>query len=126
MAKSKPFFSKIIDEYGGEYPQALVSIRNYSISHQETGETDSECNDDFETKTRVSALSYQLSYHYNDNTRAQGKRKRPLYFEDGEKLSDVYNVDLSLPEVITIFNGAGETIDKVLRAIEIDATMKFN
>jgi hypothetical protein len=125
MTQPKSFASKVVDEYGGEYPQAIVVIRDWSISHQETGRSKDGVSP-YEVSTKVSNLAYQLSYHYNESTRAQGKKLRPLYFEEGEGTSDVYTVDLDLPEVITILNGAGETIDKLLRAIEIDATMKFN
>lgn len=125
MTTPRTFLSKVTDEYGGEYPQAVVVIRDWSISHQETGRS-ADGVAPYEISSKVSGLSYKLSYHYNQDTRAQGKKLRPLYFEEGEGTSDVFEVDLSLPEVITIFEGEGESHDKLLRAIEIDATMKFN
>lgn len=125
MTTPRTFFSKVVDEYGGEYPQAVVVIRDWSISHQETGRSVDGVQS-YDISSNVGALSYKLSYHYNQDTRAQGKKLRPLYFEDGETMSDVFEVNLSLPEVTTIFAGEGDSHDKLLRAIEIDATIKFN
>lgn len=125
MTVPRTFFSKVVDEYGGEYPQAVVVIRDWSISHQETGRSVDGVQP-YDISSNVSGLSYKLSYHYNQDTRAQGKKLRPLYFEEGEAMSDVFEVDLTNQEVIDILDGEGETLDKRLRAIETDATIKFN
>ena len=80
----------------------------------------------YEVTSNVGGLSYSLSYHYNQDTRSQGKKLRPLYFEDGDTMSDVFEVDLSNDEVIVALNSSGDAVENRLRAIEIDATMKFN
>ena len=125
MTAPKTFFSKVVDEYGGEYPQAVVVVRDWSISHQETGSSPDGVTP-YDIKSKVGAFSYKLSYHYNQDTRAQGKKLRPLYFEDGETMSDVFEGDLSLAVVSEAFEGEGSSHDKLMSAIEIDATMKFN
>ena len=33
----KTFFTKVTDEYGGEYPQAFVAVRAFSETSQKTG-----------------------------------------------------------------------------------------
>ena len=125
MTQPKTFYSKVIDEYGGEYPQAVVVIRDWSISHQETGKSVGGVAP-YDVTSNVGGLSYSLSYHYNQDTRSQGKKLRPLYFEDGDTMSDVFEVDLSNDEVMAALNSSGDALENRLRAIEIDATMKFN
>ena len=125
MTQPKTFYSKINDEYGGEYPQAIVVIRGWSISHQETGKSVGGVAP-YDVNSDVGGLSYSLSYHYNEGTRSQGKKLRPLYFEDGDTMSDVLEVDLSNDEVIAALNSPGDALENRLRAIEIDVMIKFN
>lgn len=125
MTDPKVFNSKVIDEYGGEYPDAIVTIRKYKAAFEEIGESkDGLC--PYETRLDVNNLAYQLSYHYNENTRAQGKKKRPLFFESGDGMSDVYVADLTLEDVRNQLDGDGESTGKILNAIKADFISKYN
>lgn len=125
MTAPKTFFSKVVDEYGGEYPQAIVVVRDWSMSLQATGNSPDGVQP-YDIKSKVAAFTYKLSYHYNQDTRAQGKKLRPLYFEDGETMSDVFQGDTSSSEVMAAFDDEGDSNDRLMAAIVIDATMKFN
>lgn len=125
MTTPRTFFSKVTDEYGGEYPQAVVVIRDWSVSSQETYKSIDGVTP-YDINSNVSGLAYKLSYHYNQDTRAQGKKLRPLYFEEGEGTSDVFEVDLTNQEVINILDGEGDVFDKQLRAIEADFIIRSN
>ena len=125
----KTFFSKVTDEYGGEYPQAIVAVRAFSESSQTTGSS-SNCQDDYIIDSELEAITYKASFWYSEKTKADGKRSRPLINDDNGTFTDVFTVDLESPDIINILNNDeyGETdhFDKILSAIKVDAKRKFN
>jgi hypothetical protein len=121
----KTFFSKVTDEYGGEYPNAFVAVRAFSETSQTTGYSEN-CEDSYSIESDLDAITYRVNYWYSDITRANGKRSRPLNHEENGVFSDVFTVDLMDLEVIKILSGDYGHTDKVLDAIKADITRKFN
>lgn len=121
----KTFFTKVTDEYGGEYPQAFVAVRAFSETSQKTGISEN-CTTDYDVKSEIEAITYKVNYWYTDQTKAQGKRSRPLINDIDGVFSDVFTVNLEDPEIIQILEGPLEHFDKVLHAIVADVTKKFS
>ena len=121
----KTFFSKVTDEYGGEYPQAIVAVRAFSESSQTTGNS-SNCQDNYVIDSELEAITYKVNYWYSEKTKADGKRSRPLINDDNGNFTDVFTVDLENPDVISILDSDADHFDKVLSAIKVDAKRKFN
>lgn len=121
----KVFNTKITDEYGGEYPQAVVAIRAFSESSQNTG-TSADCVEAYKMEIELEAITYKANYWYTAQTKAQGRRSRPLVGEDGDgEFSDVFEVDLDLPEVAVILASNTPQVEKVLQAIRADMLKRF-
>tara|TARA_R110002153_G_scaffold173631_3_gene326426 strand:- start:3358 stop:3738 length:381 start_codon:yes stop_codon:yes gene_type:complete len=121
----KTFFSKVTDEYGGEYPEAIVAVRAFSESSQTTGNS-SNCQDDYVIDSELEAITYKVNYWYSEKTKADGKRSRPLINDDNGNFTDVFTVDLENPDVINILDSEADHFDKVLAAIKVDAKRKFS
>ena len=119
------FFSKVTDEYGGEYPLALVAVRAFSASPQTTGYSE-DCVGNYSIGSEIEAITYKVNYWYTEQTKELGKRSRPLMTEENGKFTDVFNVDLKDVEVQDILSVDADHVDKVLRAIKADITRKFN
>ena len=119
------FFSKVTDEYGGEYPRAFVAVRAFSASPQMTGYSEN-CVGNYSIESEIGAITYKVNYWYTEQTKALGKRSRPLMTEENGKFTDVFNVDLKDVEVQDILSVDADHVDKVLRAIKADITRKFN
>tara|TARA_R110002110_G_C13190874_1_gene694506 strand:+ start:182 stop:562 length:381 start_codon:yes stop_codon:yes gene_type:complete len=119
------FFSKVTDEFGGEFPLAFVSVREWSESSQTSGKSvDGRSN--YAIDSDVEAIAYKVSYWYTTETEAAGKRSRPLLIDKNGVFTDVINVDLEDAEVRSILAGDSDHVDKVLLAIKADITRKFN
>ncbi|QDP67541.1 MAG: hypothetical protein Unbinned5350contig1004_48 [Prokaryotic dsDNA virus sp.] len=125
MTEPRGFDSRVVDEYGGEYPSAKVVIRDYKFANEETGRSKDGLFP-YEKTQRVNNIAYQLSYHYNETTKAQGKKLRPLFFENEEGMSDVYVVDLNSDEVKAALGDGGDSTENVFNAIEADFKSKHN
>lgn len=121
----KLFASKVVDEYGGEYPEAIVAIRTFSETSQTTGSSNN-CADSYAIEQDLEAVSYQANYWYSEKTKLEGKRSRPLIVDEGEEFTSVLTVDLDNPSVLAVLNGHYDPVDKVLRMIEIDFKAKYN
>lgn len=120
----KTFFSKITDEYGGEYPQAFVAVRAFSETSQNTGYSEN-CEDDYKIETELEAITYKVNYWYSEKTKADGKRSRPLINEGADGFTDVFEVDLENAETVQILASAMAPTDKVLHVIKTDVIRRF-
>tara|TARA_R110002096_G_C14575688_1_gene720921 strand:+ start:292 stop:672 length:381 start_codon:yes stop_codon:yes gene_type:complete len=120
----KTFFSKITDEYGGEYQQAFIAVRAFSETSQNTGYAEN-CEEDYKVETELEAITYKANYWYSEQTKADGKRSRPLIYDNNGIFTDVFEVDLDSPDIIQILNSAMEPIDKVLHVIKTDVIRRF-
>ena len=123
--KVKFFQSKVTDEYGGEYPLAIVAVRAFSETSQTTAYSE-DLEKDYVTNSEVEAITYKVNYWYSEKTKAEGRRSRPLINGDNDKFTDVFTVNLDNQEVIDILNSETGYLDKILRAIKADAIKKFN
>ena len=121
----KTFFTNITDEYGGEYPKAFVAVRAFSESSQTTG-TSKDCEENYVVESELEAITYKVNYWYTEQTKADGKRSRPLINDTDGVFSDVFVVDLEDPQVAQILTSNMDHTDKVLHAIKSDVTRKFN
>ena len=116
----KIFQSKVTDEYGGEYPLAIVAVRAFSETSQTTAYSDN-CEDNYDTNSEVEAITYKVNYWYSEKTKSEGKRSRPLINDDNGNFTDVFTVNLDGQEVIDILNSESGYLDKILRAVKADA-----
>ncbi len=121
----KTFLSKVTDEYGGEYPQALVAVRAFSESSQNTGHSEN-CEGNYEIESELEAITYKANYWYSEQTKADGRRSRPLINDDSGIFTDVFEVDLEHAEALQILDSAMPHIDKILHLIRTDVIRKFN
>jgi len=124
MTQVKTFFSKITDEYGGEYPQAFVAVRAFSETSQNTGYSEN-CEEDYKVETDLEAITYKVNYWYSEKTKADGKRSRPLINEGVGGFTDVFEVDLENPETVQILASAMAPVDKILHIIKSDVVRRF-
>lgn len=128
MTELKRFTALVHCEYGGVHPEAEIVVRKCKFANEGTLES-RDAVFPYESALNVNNLAYQLSYHLDQHTRAQGKRLRPLFYEvvgQEDKLSDVFVVDLNLPSVIAALSGDGDSQDKLLNAVEADFRNKYN
>lgn len=124
MTTPVTFNATVTDEYGQTFDDAIVAIRHFSGTPQITGTTDSECQEDYTIKDGFDAVAYRVNYWYNETTLAQGKRSRPLLQDNDGVFTDLFKVDLSLPEVNQLIESKLETTDKILRVIKADVIAK--
>jgi hypothetical protein len=120
----KTFFSKVTDEYGGEYPEALIAVRAFSETSQNTGYSEN-CEDNYKIETDLEAITYKVNYWYSEQTKEDGKRSRPLIHESDNVFTDVFEVDLEHDEAIQILNSAMLPVDKILHIIKSDVVRRF-
>jgi len=123
-APVKTFTAKVTDEYGGVYPQAIVAIRAFSETSQNTGISEN-CEENYKVETELEAISYQVNYWYSAQTKAQGRRSRPLATDEAGEFTDVFEVNLELPEVINTLSSNIQPTEKVLQVIKLDFMKKF-
>lgn len=114
----------IVDEYGGRYDGAFVAIRGASSSSQTTLRSE-DCEADYVVDNNVEAISYHANYWYNMQTRADGKRSRPLKIEEGDGFTDVLLVDLNHPEILSILSGNLTATERDLACAESDLMRRF-
>ena len=120
----KTFHAPITDEYGGQYPQALVAVRDWANYALESG-TSIDCEGNYKIESDIDAITYKANYWYSGELKASGKRSRPLLHETEEGFSDVFKVDLEHQQSIGIINGDLDPINKVLHLIRLDITRRF-
>ena len=119
----KLFTAKVTDEYGGEYPEAIVAIHRVRENSERTMES-LNCIDNYIVKLEIEAIAYQVNYWYSEATRAKGKRSRPFLVEEDGQFSSALTVDLSNPEIEAMLNSDIEAEEKILRIIKLDFKTK--
>ena len=124
MTAVKTFFSKVTDEYGGEYPQAFIAVRAFSESSQNTGYSEN-CENDYNIESELEAITFKVNYWYSEQTKQDGKRSRPLIHENDGSFTDIFTVDLEHEEAVQILNSAMDPIDKILHLIKSDVVRRF-
>lgn len=124
MATVRLFNAKIVDECGGEFPQAFVAIRAASKSAQETF-TNTQCEGEYSIETTLEAISYKVNYWYSPTTKAAGYPSRPLLSYDDGEFSDTFTVDVEHPETKEILSGSREPSVMMFDAIQADIIRKF-
>jgi len=109
----------IRDDWGVDHPEALVAVRFWSISAQDTGsDVDGICIVD----SKVEAIAYAISFWGSDALQIAGKRSRPIFNLDGGK---EFKVDLTHTESIQAQESAMDTREKMYRQIELDVNRRF-
>ena len=121
----KTFVSRVTDEYGGVWPKAILAVRAFSETSQATGYSDN-CEDAYTVESDVEAITYKVNYWYTEQTKAAGKRSRPLIKDEHGTFTDVFSVDVGAVEVQEILSSSAGHFDNVLRSIESDAIRRFN
>ncbi len=114
----------IIDEYGGRYDGAFAAIRGASSSSQTTMRSE-DCESNYVVDHNVEAISYHANYWYNMQTRADGKRSRPLKIEEGGGFTDILLVDLNHPEILAILSSDMHQPERDLACAESDLMRRF-
>ena len=120
----KIFKTKITDEYGGEYPQAIAAAHSWSFSTQKTGSS-TNCEGNYLVIDNIKELAYKLSYWYSERTKEEGKKSRPLVVDENGVFNDLFKADLTHKNIIAILNSELPEMDKIVRIIEVDALIKF-
>ena len=116
--------TKIVDEYGGIYPEAVVAIRLFSESSQSTGVSNDSVSP-YQVEQEIDAISYSASYWYSQKTKQDGKRSRPLVVEVDSEFTDLLTVDLESQLVIDALQGQCDPTERILRAICADIKNRF-
>jgi len=123
MKIAETFQCKIVDEYGGVYPNAIVAIldgheyMNRSFTAEDAGST-------YKFTTTTDGVSYMVMYWYEkDNV---GKFKsRPLRIADGDGFTNVIGVDMDHPIAAEILAGNLQPDDKLIQLVKSDLSRRF-
>ena len=113
----KLFNAKVTDEYGGEYPLAIVGLRmitgtlDFSLYSENLEGT-------YEEDESIVKVAFKASYWYSAKTKAEGKRSRPLMQEIDGKFTDVFSVELTKEEFAKRF---GDVTNYKPKALEVSA-----
>ena len=120
----KTFQARVTDEFGGDFPDAIVAIRHFSETSRRTGVSEN-CQDDYEMETKLDAISYRVNYWYDQEKRAEGRRTRPLINEDQGAFTDLFEVDVNTVHINEILSSSLSVEEKILSAIVSDLTRRF-
>jgi hypothetical protein len=110
----------IKDQYGMIFHSAVATIFNLSKTFQETlrGNEDTGVYDE---RSKLTALSYEVNYYYDQNKQLEGYRHRPLAIDDEEGgYTRTLEVDFTLPAIININESLLTVEEKTFQAIEAD------
>ena len=120
----KVFTTQITDEYGGVYPNAVVAIRAYSETSQNSAVSE-DCTENYIVETELDAITYKANYWYTTTTKDHGRRSRPLISDDSGLFTDVFEVNLEDENIINILASSLHPVEKILQAIEVDLLKRF-
>ena len=118
----------ISDEYGGDYPNSIAVLWAFSETTKTTGISEPVEGAVFDISSDTKATTYKVSYWYNSQTKAIGKRSRPLTNDDEVTgvFTDVFTADIDTQAVIDILESNVGHVEKILRIIESDAKRRFS
>ena len=123
MKIADTFECKIVDEYGGVYPNAVVAILdgheylNRGLHADAPGSAYS-----FETST--DGASYEVMYWYKRENIGKFKA-RPLRIADGDSFTDAITVDIEHPAAKEIMSRVGDHEDNLIKLFKSDLTRLF-
>ncbi len=126
MPQARLFTSRVVDEFGGVFPNAVLGILEFSTLVQETG-ISKDCVGEYSMETEPTAITYKINYWYTEATKLEGRRPRKLIQEqDGEDPTDVFVVDLDRPGVTAIMESGLDSHEKKMKVIEADVAGRFS
>ena len=118
------FIGNIEEDWGWEFPEALIAIRTFSKTAQDTGVSEDD-NGNYVMESKFEAIIYTANYFANAKTQADGKRSKPLYNKDDEDLKHLLKVDLTTNESIQVLAKDLSPLDKMFKLIELDVERRF-
>ena len=124
MTQVKLINTSISDEYGGEYPRAIVALWAFS----ETTKTTVICDDregTYSIESDIKDITYKVSYWYSTETKAAGKMSRPLTHEEDGVFTDVFTAEINTQEVEDILDSNIGHVEKILQIIALDANQRL-
>ena len=119
MSTTHNFKTIVCDDWGITHPDAIVVVRSYSQSVQETG-VDKEGSYDVESKPE--AIAYTISFYGSVSLELAGKRSRPIFNDEGGL---EFKVDLEHEESLQAQESAMDTREKMFRQIELDVKRRL-
>ncbi len=117
------FECKIIDEYGGVYPNAIVAIldgheyRNRGFSADGPGSS-------YSFTDEIDSVSYMVMYWYEKGNIGKFK-SRPLRIAEGEGFTNVIGVDMEHPIAKEILKGTMPEDNKLIQLVKSDLSRRF-
>lgn len=124
MSTVKTFRAKVADELDWPYPSALVAVRQWSQSAQETGNS-SDCEEDYAEDYAVEAIAYRANYWPDIQAQVNGLKSRPLINKENTEEPQLFTVDLKHLQSLQVLNSSMAPADKRFRLIELDVTRRF-
>ena len=118
MKIADTFPCKIVDEYGGVYPDAIATILdgheffNRGFSAEAPGSA-------YAFKTEIDGAAYKVMYWYNKESVGVFKA-RPLLVAEGGGFTDSIKVDMVHPEAKEIMAKAMDQDDKTIHLAKFD------
>jgi hypothetical protein len=117
--------TKIVDGYGGVYPEAFVMIREESETTQKTKIANEQVGE-YDKEFQVLAKAYRLSFFCTETTKNNGERSRPLlYKNESGAFSDLFDCDITSESALSIINSDISDELKSLRLIKNDIAQRF-
>jgi hypothetical protein len=123
MKIADTFECKIIDEYGGVYPNAVVVILN-GHEYLNRGVRADAPGAAYSFKTKTDGAAYEVMYWYKRENVGKFK-SRPLRVVDGDGFTDAIPVDMAHAEAIEIMGRVGDHEDNLIRLFKSDLTRLF-
>lgn len=124
MTQVKLINTAISDEYGGEYPEAIVALWAFSETTKTTGICENR-EGMYDIESDIKAITYKVSYWYTPETKAAGKMSRPLTHEEDGVFTDVFTAEINTPEVDDILDSNVGHVEKILQIIALDADKRL-
>lgn len=123
MKIAETFECKIVDEYGGVYPNAVVVILD-GHEYLNRGLHADAPGSPFSFKTNTEGASYEVMYWYKRENMGKFK-SRPLRILDGDGFTDAIAVDMEHAEAVEIMSRTGDHEDNLIRLFKSDLTRLF-
>jgi len=123
MKIADTFECKVVNEYGGVFPDAVVSIldgheySNRGIHADAPGST-------YSFKTQTDGATYEVMYWYKRENIGIFKAC-PLRIAEGEGFTDILTVDMTHPEAIEIMARTADRDENLIRLFKSDLRRKF-
>lgn len=125
MTASRTFVTKVRCEKKWPHPNALVYIRDWSMSSQDTGSSKG-VDEDYEEDHEIEAISFTGSFWPDTEGQIEGLSPRPLINLENAKEPQLFNVDMTHPDSIEIKGSYLSLEEKKFRLIEQEVTRTFS